>query len=353
MMQNNVPTNQYENNHLNIISNWLFFCCASVFCMIIVGAITRLSGSGLSMVEWRPLVGALPPMNEAEWLRIFELYKTSPEFQKTNFWMGVDDFKVIFFWEWFHRLMGRLLGLFFALPFIFFLAKKWIPKGYKLPLLGLLILGGLQGLMGWYMVKSGLVDMPAVSHYRLAAHLSLAFLIFGLMFWLGLTFRKRAKGIIGTFDDALYSHGWITLGVLTLTIFWGAYTAGLDAGLIYNDSYPKMGETWIPEEVWFYNQHRPFWTNFFETHAGVQFIHRWLAALTVLAVLSLALHAGIKKRQEKCFPLIGVWVFMQFGLGLITLFSSVQLHVAVMHQGGAVILLSLLITAIHAAKFQK
>ncbi len=339
------------NHHLIALSNWLLFCCGAVFLMIIVGAITRLTESGLSMVEWRPLIGALPPMNETEWNRVFDLYKQSPEFQKNNHWMGLDDFKNIFFWEWFHRLLGRLIGMFFALPFIFFMIKKWVPKGYVLKLCGLFILGGAQGFMGWYMVKSGLVDMPAVSHYRLAAHLSLAFLIFALMYWLALTFRKTAKGVIPTPDAALYGHGLVTLIVLVLTIFWGAYTAGLDAGLVYNDSYPLMGKTFIPEEVWLYNQDKPVWYNFFETHAGVQFTHRWLAAATLIAVLSFAIHAGIKKRQEKCFPLIGVWVFVQFGLGLATLFSGVHLHVAASHQAGAVILLTLLITSLHAAKW--
>ncbi len=318
--------------------------------MIIIGAITRLSESGLSMVEWRPLIGALPPMNEEEWKRIFNLYKESPEFQKKNFWMSVADFKYIFFWEWFHRFWGRMIGIIYMLPFTFFLLKGWIPKTYKLKFFGLLLLGGAQGAMGWYMVKSGLVDIPTVSHYRLAAHLFLAFLIIALMLWLGMTLRKAASGRAENPDSALFKHGLICLGALVATIFWGAYTAGLDAGLVYNDSYPKMGATWIPEEVWFY---KPVWLNFFENHAGVQFMHRWLAFITLLLVLSFSAHAIRKRRTDICFALISIMVLMQFALGIITLFSHVALPIATLHQAGAVILLGLLILCLHDVKYRK
>lgn len=317
--------------------------------MIVIGAITRLSESGLSMVEWRPLMGALPPMSEEEWTRVFELYKQSPEYIKKNFWMDIHDFKSIFFWEWFHRFLGRLIGVLYALPFLFFLIRGWIPKGYKLKLLGLFFLGGAQGFMGWYMVKSGLVDTPAVSHYRLAAHLSLALLIHALMFWLALGFRKTARHIPPANDKNLYAFGWAVLGCLILTIFWGAYTAGLDAGLAYSDTFPKMGEHWIPQEVWFYE---PVWVNFFELDEGVQFVHRWLAITTFFAVIAFVAFAGYKKRKEICFPLLGVMVFMQVGLGIATLFSQVHLHVAVTHQLGAVILLTLLLSCLHAVKFK-
>lgn len=339
---------QDQTKYLYTLAYWLFFSAFCVFTMIIVGAITRLTGSGLSMVEWRPLVGTIPPLNDAEWSRVFELYKESPEFQKKNFWMGVDDFKIIFFWEWFHRLMGRLIGLIYALPLFFFLAKGWIPSGYKLRLFGLLILGGLQGLMGWYMVKSGLVDIPAVSHYRLAAHLSLAFLIISFLIWLGLSFRKIAAHTHTNPDSALYNHGLIALTFLALTICWGAYTAGLDAGLVYNDTFPHMGDNWIPEEVWFY---KPVWLNFFENHAGVQFIHRWLAMITVAIVISFTMHAGYKNRTEKVFIFLGIFVLAQMTLGIVTLYSHVNLHAATAHQAGAVILLISLITCLHATRF--
>ncbi|PCJ01996.1 MAG: heme A synthase [Alphaproteobacteria bacterium] len=338
---------QNTNRHLKAIAYWLFFCCFSVFCMIIVGAITRLSESGLSIVEWKPLLGAIPPLNEEEWRQVFEQYKSSPEYHKKNFWMSLSDFKSIFFWEWFHRLLGRLIGVFYAVPFMFFLVKSWIPKGYKLKLLIAFLLGGAQGFMGWYMVKSGLVDIPAVSHYRLCAHLSLALLIYGYMLWLGLGFRKMAATYTPNPDTGLYTHGWVTLGILTLTILWGAFTAGLDAGLVYNDTFPMMGDKWIPEELWFY---KPLWLNIFENHAVVQFAHRWLAIITAITVISFVLHSMRKKRREIWFPALGIFIFLQVGLGIATLFSGVALPVAVLHQGGAVTILTLLLCAMHAVK---
>ncbi len=333
--------------HCKTISLWLFFCAFTVLIMIIVGAITRLSGSGLSMVEWRPLMGALPPLHEDEWNRVFELYKQSPQFTKVNHWMSLGDFKQIFFWEWFHRLLGRLIGMIYLLPFLFFMAKKWVPTAFVKPLIFLFILGGLQGFMGWYMVKSGLVDIPEVSHYRLAAHLSLALIIISTMIWLGLSFWKYAHQTAAHPDKTLYHHGLACLLALCLTIFWGAYTAGLDAGLVYNDTFPKMGDTWVPEEVWFYE---PVWKNFFENHAGVQFVHRWLAMFTALIIVSYVLHAGSKKREDKVFIFLAVMVFAQFSLGLATLFSGVDLVIATSHQGGAVILLGLLLTSLHAVR---
>ena len=336
-----------KETHLRYVAYWLFFCCASVFCMIIVGAITRLSGSGLSIVEWKPLMGAIPPLHEEEWQRVFGLYQSSPEYQKKNFWMNLSDFKQIFFWEWFHRLLGRLIGIFYAAPFVFFLAQKWIPRGYKLKLFGVFLLGGAQGFMGWYMVKSGLVDVPAVSHYRLAAHLLLALLIYALMFWIGLDLHKKAQQSVQNSGRRLYAYSWIILCVLVVTIFWGAYTAGLDAGLVYNDTFPHMGKYWIPEEIWFY---KPIWVNFFENHAGVQFVHRWLAILTFFLIISFSIYARIQKRQERCFVFTGIFVCVQLGLGIVTLFSDVFLPFAVMHQAGAVILLTFLLCCMHMVK---
>ena len=332
---------------INTVAYWLFFCCACVFCMIIVGAVTRLSGSGLSMVEWKPLMGALPPLHEKEWQRVFDLYKASPEYQKKNFWMDLSDFKTIFFWEWFHRVLGRLIGFIYAVPFVFFAARQWIPKGYAFPLFLIFLLGGAQGFMGWYMVKSGLVDIPAVSHYRLAAHLLLALLIYGAMFWTALDLRTKAQHALYKPDPALYGYGWAALCVLVLTVFWGAYTAGLDAGLVYNETFPYMGKYWIPEEVW---RRRPSWISFFENHAGVQFVHRWLAIFTLVLIAGFSFYARRRGRTEKRFALAGIAVCVQLGLGIATLFSGVALPLAVMHQAGAVIVLTLLLSCIHAVK---
>ena len=325
------------------IAYWLFACCGLVYAMIIVGAITRLTDSGLSMVEWRPLMGALPPMSDGEWTRVFELYKQSPEYMKQNFWMELSDFKTIFFWEWFHRLLGRTIGLVFALPLLFFWVRRIIPQGYNLKLLGVFILGGLQGLMGWYMVKSGLIDQPDVSHYRLAAHLSLAFLIMAVLVWLGLSLKPLERRS----DKTLFAHGILTLAVFIMTMFWGAYTAGLDAGLIYNETFPKMGGTWLPDDIY---QYEPFWINFFETHGGVQFTHRWLAMGTALMVLGFWGHAALRKNMFPALHMLAAMIFVQFGLGMATLFSKVAIPLAALHQAGAVMVLILLVTCLRQLK---
>lgn len=325
-----------ENTNRKALSLWLFISAGFVFAMVVVGAITRLTESGLSIVEWNPLMGAIPPLNESEWERLFSLYKSSPEYLKKNFWMDLSDFKTIFFWEWFHRLIGRLIGLVYAIPLAFFWVRGLIPQGYKLKLLGLLFLGGAQGLMGWVMVQSGLVDQPAVSHYRLAAHLFLALLIFALLIWTGLSLKGFKKHP----DRGLYLHACLALGLVSFTITWGAFTAGLDAGLIYNESFPKMGGQWVPSELFRYD---PFWISFLQAPAGVQFIHRWLAILTTITILSLWGRGLLKRRAFPALHILGLAVFIQFGLGITTLLSGVFLPVAALHQTGAVFLLTLLI----------
>lgn len=306
------------------IQNWLFFTAFMVFSMAIIGAITRLTGSGLSMAEWRPLMGALPPLNDTEWHRVFTLYQQTPEYQKINLGMTLSEFKNIFFWEWFHRLWGRLIGLVYALPLFYFWIRRQIPQGYKLKLLIGLFLGGLQGLMGWYMVKSGLVDRPAVSHFRLAAHLGLAFIIFAYLLWIGFSLRDTAKRISSFCEKR---HGWITLGFIATTIIWGAYVAGLDAGMVYN-SWPKMGAHWLPPEI-------NAFTNIFFEPVSVQFAHRWLAILTMLVTFTFAYR--IKNYA------IAVMVFVQVGLGIATLLSQVTIPLAAIHQAGAFILVGFMI----------
>ena len=319
---------------------WLFFTCGLVFMMVSIGAITRLTDSGLSIVEWRPLLGALPPLNEAEWNRVFDLYQNSPEFEKKHFWMKMADFKAIFFWEWLHRFLGRIIGLAYALPFLFFLIRGMIPNGYKLKLFGIFLLGGLQGFMGWYMVKSGLVDQPNVSHYRLAAHLGLAFLIFALMFATGLKFA----GVKKSPSQALRLHSWIVLGFLIITIIWGAFVAGLDAGLIYNDTFPLMGGGFFPPDMWHLS---PWWHNFLENHAAVQFTHRWLAMFTVAMVLGLWAHAKKTGNMPPVFHALATMALLQTALGIATLLSSIALPLAVMHQAGALCLLMLLVWSLY------
>lgn len=222
---------------------WLIATAAMIFLMAVIGAVTRLTESGLSMVEWRPLIGALPPLNEAEWQRVFSLYQQSPEFQKVNAWMDLAEFKKIFFWEWLHRLWGRAIGLVFAIPLIYFIVRKHLSGDLIWKAIALFILGGSQGVLGWYMVQSGLVDRPSVSHFRLAAHLSLAFVLYGLTVSLAVTVYQRLKNMPA---QTLFKPGLITLALVTITVIWGAFVAGLDGGLIYNE-WPQMGGQFMPD----------------------------------------------------------------------------------------------------------
>ena len=333
---------QAANSHKPLII-WLYFCAFMVFAMMIIGAITRLTESGLSMVEWRPLIGALPPLSEAEWIRVFEIYKETPEFQKKNSWMGLADFKYIFFWEWFHRLWGRLIGIAFALPLLVFWAKGMVPQNYKLKFLGMLALGGAQGVMGWYMVKSGLIDIPAVSHFRLAAHLSLAFLILGLLIWLARSLTSPPQYS----HSKLFKHGIATLGILGVTIIWGAFTAGLDGGLIYN-SWPMMGDTLIPAEV----SKGGLEATLFNP-AGVQFAHRWLAFIAAFAVMFFWYRCMCHNINFKALNIITILVVTQVILGITTLLSGVNIVLATLHQGTAALLVGFMIVALYEFSAKK
>lgn len=329
-------------NTQNPIVVWLFFNALMVFAMVMIGAITRLTESGLSMVEWKPLIGALPPLNDAEWNRVFGLYQQTPEFQKVNFWMDLGDFKRIFFWEWLHRLWGRLIGLTFALPLLVFWIKGMVPKGYNLKFLGLLLLGGLQGFIGWYMVTSGLVDEPAVSHYRLALHLSIAFIIFGFLLWYGFALKPVAR----VPDRALWLYGLATLAFVGIAIVWGAFVAGLDAGLVYNE-FPLMGGQIVPPD---FDKYGSFFANITENHTGVQFFHRWIAVTAALVVLSFWLHAVLKGKNFAALHIMAAMVFVQVGLGIATLLSQVYLPLAAAHQAGALILSALVLFNIYKFK---
>src|SRR5690349_3495907 len=276
-----------------------------------------------SDLEWKPLIGILPPLSETEWNRVFDLYRATPEYLYVNKGMGLDEFQRIFFWEWFHRLWGQLIGFAFLLPFLWFWAAKRIPQGLMPKLAGLFALGGLQGVVGWFMVASGLVDRPSVSHYRLAMHLGMAFLIFSLMLWVALgLLDPNPKSGANPMAPALRRHAGLALGFVAVTVAWGAFVAGLDAGLIYN-TWPLMGGSFMPGEMWFLD---PAWTNLVENHAAVQFTHRWLAFTTGLVVLALAwraLRAGLPARGRKLAHAVGGMVVVQIGLGIATLLSVV------------------------------
>ena len=318
---------------------WLFGMVGLVAIMVVIGGVTRLTGSGLSMVEWRPIMGVLPPLTEVEWMRVFNLYQASPEFQQVNMDMNLSEFKVIFFWEYVHRVWGRLLGLAFGLPLLFFWLAGRIPQGYGLPLLGLLALGSMQGIIGWWMVTSGLVDNPAVSQYRLVIHLSMALLILLVLLWTALNLHfgrsKRPSG-----------RAAATLLLVLLTIIAGAFVAGMDAGLLYNE-YPLMGDGLVPVEYWENGLSDPF-----DNPASAQFHHRWIAVLAVLAVAGLWV-SGMRRGLGGIVHIMALSVIIQFLLGLTTLLLGVPVWAGALHQAGAVLLLSLVLIVTHRLQAQQ
>lgn len=319
---------------------WLSLVCLTIIAMVVVGGITRLTGSGLSMVDWRPLMGVIPPLSEAEWQATFEAYKQFPEYQKVNRHLDLEGFKGIFYWEYGHRVLGRLIGVVFFVPLVIFWAMGKIDRQMGIKLLIALILGGLQGLMGWIMVQSGLIDMPRVSHYRLAAHLMLAFLILGYLFWLILDLlaveKKPADRRFIVFSRSL-------LALVGLQILYGAFVAGMRAGFGFN-TFPKMHDVWIADAVF---HMEPWWINLVESGATVQFVHRWLGTLLLLAVAIAWVWsrrgqmAGQIRTSAGALLLI---TFLQYTLGVLTLVYVVPLSLAAIHQGFACLLL---LSAIH------
>lgn len=305
-----------------------------VVAMAVIGAVTRLTESGLSMVEWRPVTGWLPPLSETEWQHQYDLYKQSPEFQHKHHWMAVDDFKRIFFWEWLHRLWGRSIGIIFALPLLWFWIRKKLPAGMGPRFALLLVLGGLQGVIGWWMVKSGLVDNPFVSPYRLAVHLGMALLIFAVLWWTVLDLiRKTTSAVpnLSHLQTSLLPHAATALALLCVTIVWGAFVAGLDAGMIYN-SFPLMDGRIFPAE--------PFEAlSLVAEHGWVQFAHRWLGIVTGTVIFILGW------RVRDVFLMAAV--VLQVGLGIATILTQVWIPAAALHQFGAIILLAALLRALH------
>jgi cytochrome c oxidase assembly protein subunit 15 len=332
--------NLIEKHHQRRVGIWLLLCCLVLFSLVMLGGATRLTGSGLSMVEWEPVTGIIPPTSEETWMREFNAYRQSPEYQKVNRGMSLDEFKVIYWFEFGHRLLARSLGLVFALPLAWFWWRGWIPRRLRWPLVGLLGLGALQGWMGWYMVQSGLIDIPRVSPYRLAAHLSLALIIFSFMF-------RLALGLLMPAEHRPHPmRRWtIVLLVMTgLTVFVGAFVAGLRAGFVYND-FPFMAGRLIPEGILGLE---PLWRNFFENTATVQFMHRVLALSTLAVVIA----AWIRQRAHPldrgarvAFHLLFAIVTLQVALGIATLMLYVPVVLGTLHQGTAVLVLGAVIAA--------
>ena len=324
---------------------WLLTGCALIFIMVIVGGITRLTHSGLSISNYKLISGTIPPTNEVEWEAAFELYKQYPEYKKLNNHFSLQDFKDIYFWEWLHRVLGRFIGLVFILPFLYFLITKQLTKPTIKKAVILLFMGGFQGFLGWYMVKSGLVDRPDVSHYRLAAHLTTAFLTFAYTFWvaLDLIFPNRKER-----DTKFRNLVRFTLIILVLQIIYGAFVAGLDAGWIHNH-WPMMSEGKFIHETVFIEQN-PIYKNFIEGKSGVQFVHRTLAYLVVFLILVLWKKSRQLVRtvnQNKGIYGLLIMVAVQFVLGVLTLLLQVPVWLGVAHQVGAFILLSTMVFTLH------
>ncbi|HEX8480615.1 MAG TPA: COX15/CtaA family protein [Allosphingosinicella sp.] len=323
------------------VAFWLLGVAALVFLMVVVGGITRLTESGLSIVRWEPVSGILPPIGEEAWAAEFASYRQSPQYQLVNSGMSLEEFKNIYFWEYVHRLLGRIIGLAFALPLLWFTSKRAIPRGYGWKLVALLALGGLQGAIGWWMVASGLVDRPDVSHIRLAVHLLLALAIFGLTLWIALDLLDLDR-IAGSGPARMPTAGIWMLSLLFLQFLFGAYVAGLDAGYAYS-SWPKMGDQWFPADAPLLE---PFLRNFADNPIMVQFVHRWLAFAVAAAALVLARNAWRGGYRQAAGALAGA-VTVQILLGIFTLLSGMELWIAASHQGMAVLLLAAALVAAH------
>ena len=322
------------------IRAWLWFAAFLVFAMVIVGGATRLTDSGLSITEWQPLLGAIPPLTEADWLLAFEKYKLIPEYSLVNQGMSLVEFKFIYWWEWAHRFLGRFIGLVMIVPFVALWLSRRIEPYLKPRLIGLILLGGLQGALGWYMVKSGLVDRVDVSQYRLAAHLTLATVIFGAIVWtvLGVAEERRHRPHRG--------REWAALGLAALVLLQvaaGGFVAGLDAGMGYN-TWPLMDGQWVPTGLLIME---PAWRNFFENAMTVQFDHRLIAYIVALCA---AVYAWRVRRPAAVAVIIAV--SFQIVLGIWTLLAQVPLSLGLMHQGGAMIVFAAAIWAVHEALSQ-
>ena len=330
------------------VAAWLFVCCALVFAMVVVGGVTRLTHSGLSIVEWQPIVGTLPPLSDAQWQQTFEKYQLTPEYQLVNKGMGLDEFKLIFWWEYWHRLLGRLIGVVFLIPFLWFLVRRDIPPSHAVRYLAIFALGGLQGAMGWYMVKSGLVDDPRVSQFRLTAHLGLALAIFWAMFWLALSLVSPRR--VATVPQSLRNWAYGIVVLIFVMMLSGGFVAGIRAGFAYN-TFPLMNGHFVPPEIFSLD---PLWRNFFWNMATVQFDHRiiaWLIAFLVPVLwVKLRLPQEIPQRARWGAHLLLLLVFAQIALGIATLVNVVPLPLAAMHQAGAVLVFAAAINIAHALR---
>ncbi|MGE0251745.1 MAG: COX15/CtaA family protein [Dongiaceae bacterium] len=323
---------------------WLYGCAILIAIMVTIGGVTRLTESGLSITEWRPLSGVFYPQDEAAWQDAFSKYQKIPEYKIQNKGMTLEEFKKIYFWEYFHRLWGRLIGLAYALPLIFFWARGWIPGHYKPAFAGILALGALQGGLGWYMVKSGLSGGIDVSPYRLTMHLGLAFIIFAAIISLAMRLKNEGK----IFIEKTYTPAWIAAGARRLMMFfalvfiYGGLMAGYKAGLVYN-TWPLMDGDIIPKGI---AELSPWYKNLYANVITINFLHRWLAfifALTTIIFGIMALRDDLPRKARIALIHLMAMVIIQAGLGIVALVKAVPLHAGVAHQLGALLVLACLV----------
>ncbi len=330
---------------------WLLACCVLVFATVVVGGATRLTHSGLSITEWQPIVGIVPPLSDADWDAAFAKYRATPEYRQINQGMPLAEFKGIFWWEYFHRLSGRLIGVAFLVPFVWFAWRRQIPQGYGWKLALVFVLGALQGAMGWYMVRSGLVGDARVSQFRLTAHLGLAFLIFAAMFWIALSLldSRRMQGA-GERERSARRWSYAFAALVFFMVLTGGFVAGIRAGFAYN-TFPLMNGQLVPAEIM---RLEPWWRNFFYNMATVQFDHRLVAWLLAFAVPVL----WWKVRRSPLAPprarvganLLLAMVGVQIALGILTLLHVVPLPLAVAHQAGALLVFAFALNVAHALR---
>jgi cytochrome c oxidase assembly protein subunit 15 len=322
---------------------WILGLCLLTLCTLVVGGVTRLTGSGLSIVNWDPIMGVIPPLHHDEWVAAFEQYQQFPQYRIINSAMTLGEFKMIFFWEYFHRILGRTIGMAFVVPYLFFVSRRMISRKMSIRMVVALVLGGMQGILGWYMVKSGLVDIPYVSHYRLAAHLSLALVILIYLFWNALSLMQfkvtSAPKYLKRFAIAMAT-------IIAIQIVFGAFTAGLHAGVGYN-TFPTMNGEWVPAKI---GDLAPAWLNLFENTVTIQFIHRilgWIILLGSLVFGYRAACATLSPLQKRAALFFTGLVLVQFTVGVLTLIHVVPFPLAITHQMGATLLLLTVFFVIH------
>jgi len=335
------------------VGRWLLTLSGMVLVQVMLGAVTRLTDSGLSIMEWKPIMGAIPPLNEAEWQRVFDIYRGIAEYQVVNAGMSLDAFKSIFWWEYLHRLWGRLIGVAFLLPFLWFWARGQLRGNRARRVFAIFILGGLQGVMGWVMVMSGFADRTDVSQYRLVAHLLLALLIYALLLWQALNLlQPAAHEVPAAQRDSLRRHGLVMTALITLEIAIGGFVAGLDGGLIYNN-FPMMGEHWIAADLFHLS---PWWINFFENPGAAQFLHRLMSGFVAIALVSLTVRgrrAELPPALKRRFYYLPLGLLLQAALGIATLMLVVPLPLAVAHQAGAFLLITISLYVMHGLKARR